>query len=414
MAALDDLRIDIRQLLTEHFRPDATVRSWWAALADAGLTAPNWPKPFGRGLSSEASRIVTEELVKAGAIAPPQGGVGMRMAGPTLLAHGTEEQKETYLWPLLRGEESWCQLFSEPGAGSDLPILSTKALLDGDEFVISGQKVWNSAADLASRGMLLARTNADVPKREGITFFLLDMDQPGVEVRPLRQMNGEASFCEVFMTEVRATHAEILGEIDAGWTVARTLVSVERGATSERAARGLIFLASGAIAGNLDRTVGEVLGTQEQGGTRFSGSAIPSRAMFQLAREAGPLSPTQRDGLVRYWVLTEVHKLNLQRARQQTGGTGAEGSIGKLMLGKICNASRDLSFSLLGPAATLAGDSAPYGGEIQTVGLSSPGVTIGAGTDEIQRNTMAERILGLPREEDPSANIPFKETTSAH
>ena len=170
MAALDDLRIDIRQLLTEHFRPDATVRSWWAALADAGLTAPNWPKPFGRGLSSEASRIVTEELVKAGAIAPPQGGVGMRMAGPTLLAHGTEEQKETYLWPLLRGEESWCQLFSEPGAGSDLPILSTKALLDGDEFVISGQKVWNSAADLASRGMLLARTNADVPKREGITL----------------------------------------------------------------------------------------------------------------------------------------------------------------------------------------------------------------------------------------------------
>jgi alkylation response protein AidB-like acyl-CoA dehydrogenase len=413
MDPLDQLRDDVRRLLDEAFRPELTVRSWWAALAEARLVAPSWPEPFGRGLGPQTARVVSEELARVGAIAPPQGGVGMRMAGPTLLAHGTPAQQEEYLWPLLRGEESWCQLFSEPGAGSDLPSLVTRAVADGDEFVITGQKVWNSAADLARRGMLLARTNPGLPKRDGITFFLIDMDQPGVEVQPLRQMNGEAHFCEVFLTEARVSARDVVGTIDGGWSVARTLVSVERGAATERAARGLLFLASGERAGQLDRTIGEVMATREEDTARFSGSAIPSRAMLELARERGELDPVQRDELVRYWMLTEVHKLNLQRARQRTGGTGAEGSIAKLMLGKICNASRDLSLSLLGPAATLAGASAPYDGELQVVGLSSPGVTIGAGTDEIQRNTMAERILGLPRQEDPSAAVPFSEIAQA-
>src|SRR6266508_3595276 len=183
----DSLRAEIRSWLAENWSLDITVREWWRRLADAGLSAPTWPPPYGRGYTPAAGRVVIEELAAAGTVAPPTGGVGMMLGGPTVLDHGSEEQKARLLPPLLRGEEAWCQLFSEPGAGSDLPSLATKAIEDGDGWSIEGQKVWNSGADIARRGLLLARTDPAAPKRNGITYFVLDMDQPGVEARPLRQ-----------------------------------------------------------------------------------------------------------------------------------------------------------------------------------------------------------------------------------
>ena len=409
--SIDELRSEVRSFLGAAWSEDITVREWWRRLADARLSAPTWPAPYGHGLPSAAGRAVTEELASAGVISPPLGHVGIRLAGPTLLEHGTDEQREALLPPLLRGEESWCQLWSEPGAGSDLPSLATRAELDGDEWVVNGQKVWNSGADLAQRGMLLARTDPDVPKHEGITYFIVDMDQPGIEARPLKQMNGEANFCEVFLTDARIPRDDIIGGLNKGWQVARTTMLYERVSATERPARGLVFLSSGPIAGQLDRLVGDVLASQETKQKRFSGSAIPARQVIKLAQERGVASDkVMRQSLARYYTLTEVHRYTGQRARAaaKQGRPGPEGSISKLALGHICKLSRDLSFAILGAHATLSGPDALYEGEVVTVGLSSPGVTIGAGTDEIQRNTLGERVLGLPREPEADRGVPYR------
>jgi alkylation response protein AidB-like acyl-CoA dehydrogenase len=343
-------------------------------------------------------------LASRGVIAPPIGNLGLRLAAPTLLAHASEEQLATYLPPLLSGEEAWCQLFSEPGAGSDLPSLSAQAVRDGDEWVINGQKVWNSAADVSRRGMLLARTDPSAPKRDGISFFVIDMAQPGVEVRPLRTMNDETAFCEVFLTDARVPAGDLIGRVDEGWTVARTTLGSERSSAGEAGHRNLITVTSGAEAGHLDRLTGDIVARGRS--NRFRSSALRSRDMIALARERGATDdPAIRQGLARYHTLTEVNRYTAQRARAaaKAGRSGAEGSISKLVLGQICNASRDLSFAILGADAMLDRPDGARDGELVRIGLSSPGVTIGAGTDEIQRNTIGERVLGLPRE--PNADV---------
>lgn len=400
------LREEVRDWLPANWSEDITVREWWRRLAEARLVAPSWPEPYGRGLSASESRAVTEVLANAGVIAPPIGNVGLRLAGPTLLEHADEHQLAEYLPPLLRGEEAWCQLFSEPGAGSDLPSLSARAINDGDDWVVNGQKVWNSAADVSRRGMLLARTDPDAPKRDGVTYFVVDMEQPGILVRPLRMMNGGADFCEVFLTDARVRSADVVGDVNRGWHVARTTLALERTTAADGGARGLVFVPSGAESGQLDRIVGDVVAAGTSPTARFKSSALRARQMIELARERGVVGDAHvRQGLARYYTLTEVHRLTQRRAMAtaRSGRPGAEGSVAKLALGRICNTSRDLSFSILGAAAMLAGDDAPHRGELSTIGLSSPGVTIGAGTDEIQRNTIGERTLGLPRE--PNADI---------
>ena len=400
------LRDEVQGWLGSNWDLDITVREWWRRLADAGYTAPTWPAPWGRSLSATDSRIITEELARAGAVAPPLGHVGMRLAGPAFLQHATSEQQDRYLTPLVRGEEAWCQLFSEPGAGSDLPGLSARAVRDGDTWFVSGQKVWNSAADTADHGMLLARTDPDAPKREGITFFAFDMQQPGVEVRPLRMMTGEAHFCEVFLTDARIAHTDVIGEVHRGWTVARTVLGLERSTATELAARGLVVVPSGEKAGQLDRTLRDVVAAHGRGAKPYTVSALRSRVMIDLARERGVTDdPLVRQELARYYTLTEVHRWNGARTKAElkAGKPAAVASISKIALGRICNLSRDLSLGMLGASALLTGTDAPQGGELVTMGLSSPGVTIGAGTDEIQRNTVGERVLGLPR--DPMGDI---------
>ncbi|MGH9048975.1 MAG: acyl-CoA dehydrogenase family protein, partial [Acidimicrobiia bacterium] len=230
MAVLTEelVRDEVRAWLKENWDPDLTVAQWWDRLAESGWAMPQWPEQwFGRGLPGNLARVVSEEIRAAGAIGAPSG-LGVLLAAPTILAHGTDEQKGRYLRPILNGEEGWCQLFSEPGAGSDLASLQCKAERDGDEWVVNGQKVWTSGAQIADLGMLIARTDPDAPKHKGITYFAIEMDQPGVEIRPLREMTGRALFNEVFFDDARVADAARIGGLNEGWAVANTTLANER------------------------------------------------------------------------------------------------------------------------------------------------------------------------------------------
>jgi alkylation response protein AidB-like acyl-CoA dehydrogenase len=315
---------------------------------------------------------------------------------------------------MLHGDEVWCQLFSEPAAGSDLPALATRAVRDGDAWVVDGQKVWNSSADVARRGMLLARTDPDRPKRDGITYFVIDMDQPGVEARPLRQMNGEAHFCEVFLTAARVAGDDVVGAVDDGWRVARTTMGFERAMVTARPARGLVSVPSGERVGQLDRLTGDVVEHARHRTTAaFTGNAVPSRRLLALARERGvERDPVIRDRLARYYTLTEISRftqLRVAAAARAGQPVGPEASIAKLAVSNICQASRDLTFALLGAHGMLDGADAPYDGALHTVALASFGTRIGGGTDEIQKNTLGERALGLPREPDVDRDVPWRD-----
>ena len=406
----NQLRDEVRTWVRQSWAEDITVREWWRRLQEERLVAPSWPAPYGRGWRAEDARTIIEELAAAGVIAPPQGTVGTTLAGPTLLEHGTPEQQARLLPPLLRGEEAWCQLFSEPGAGSDLAGLGTRAVRDGESFTVNGQKVWNSGADIADRGMLLARTDIDVPKHAGLTYLVLDMHQDGVEARRIRQMNGDAQFCEVFLTGARVSTADIVGSPGDGWRVAATTLRSERSMVASRAARGLVFVPSGGRAGFLDRMVGDVIADLPAART-FSGNAVPTRRLIELAQARGRNSdPHLRQQLVRYYTLTEISRITQLRARASGGRVGAgAASITKLGISRICHTSREVSFAVLGADTLLDADDAPFHGELQRVGLASLGTSIGGGTDEIQRNLLGERVLGLPREPQLDRDVAYRD-----
>src|SRR5439155_12736322 len=231
-------RDEVRGWVGGHWHPELSLREWRELLVDSGWACPSWPAEWlGRGLPPETDAIVEDELAAAGAVGTPMG-VGMGLAAPTMLAHGSDDLKARLLRPLVTGEHTWCQLFSEPGSGSDLAGLTTRAERDGDEWVVNGQKVWNTSAHHADYGVLVARTNWEAPKHRGITYFVLPMRQAGVEVRPLRQMNGYSSFNEVFLTDVRVPADNVVGEVDGGWAVALATLALERrGFAAPRAVR---------------------------------------------------------------------------------------------------------------------------------------------------------------------------------
>jgi alkylation response protein AidB-like acyl-CoA dehydrogenase len=397
--------------LEENWTPELTVRVWWGRLAADGWAMPRWPEGLGgRGLGAGDARAVARRLAAAGAVGPPTG-VGQTMGGPTVLAHGTDEQITALVPALADGTEAWCQLFSEPGAGSDLAGLSTSAVRDGDEWVVNGQKVWNSGAHLAARGLLLARTDPAVPKHDGISYFVIDMDQPGVEVRPLRQMNGESEFCEVFLTDARVRADRMIGAPGEGWRVAQTTLAYERAGVGASGAP-TVTVVPGALAGHLDRTCAEVLDAAARSSQRVvSGFVVGNGALQELARRAGRAEePVVRQGLARFKSMTEVNRFNGLRGRataSRTGRPGPEGSIAKLAMSTIARRSRELTFSLLGAEGMLAGDDAPGDGAYVDVALASFGASLGGGTDEIQRNVIAERTLGLPREPSVDKGRPF-------
>jgi alkylation response protein AidB-like acyl-CoA dehydrogenase len=392
-----------------------TVREWWRRLADSGLAFPAWPEGLGgSGASSGVARAVTGVLASRGVVGPPAGHVAATLAAPTLLEHGTPEQKAAFVRQIALGEAAWCQLFSEPGSGSDLASVGVRAVRDGDEWIVTGQKVWNSGADSADLGMLLARTDPDLPKHKGMTYFVIDMHQPGVEVRPLRQMNGASSFCEVFLTEARVRAGGVIGEVNGGWRVAQTTLFHERNSTAGGGMRGLIPARSGRD-GDLEMTVGEVVRRARKAASKrqspIRGGAIPAQAMLDLARQYGLAGdPATRQELARYVSQVRINGWTMRRIGAAGGRmTGADGSIAKLLTSRICQHSRDLSFHIVGAQGLLTGPDAPMAGDLATVGLASPGTRIGGGSDEIQLNVIAERALGLPREPFDDRDVPYRD-----
>ena len=393
-----------------------TVREWWRRLFDAGYAYPSWPAGMGgSGMSASDARVALGVLARNHVVAPPVGNVAATLAAPTLLEHGSPEQIEELVRPIALGEAAWCQLFSEPGSGSDLASIGARAVRDGDEWIVNGQKVWNSGADAADFGMLLARTDPDQPKHRGMTYFVIDMHQPGVVARPLKQMNGSSTFCEVFLTDARVRADRMVGELDGGWRVAQTTLFHERSMVPGAGGLAGLFPARSGAAGELDHTVGEIVERARRASqdrhSRVRGGAVPVKVMIELARAHGVAGDaTLRQALARYVSQVRVNGWTVRRIAAAAGHlTGADGSIAKVTTSRICQDSRDLSYRIVGAHGMLAGPESPMGGEMQTVALASPGIRIGGGTDEIQLNVLGERALGLPREPGDDRDVPYRE-----
>ncbi len=379
----DPRRADVRRWLAAH--PDPSGRD----LAEAGLVVPHWPAPFGRGADPETQLVIDDELRRAG-VRRPVNPIGIGWAGPTLLVAGTEAQRQRWLWPLLSGEDFWCQLFSEPGAGSDLAALRTTAVRRGDGWVVNGQKVWTSYAHIARWGILLARTDPAAPRHAGISYFVCPMDAPGIEIRPLIDMTGEHAFNEVFLTDVHIPDDHLVGPVHGGWELAKVTLGNERVSLSgEGALWGMGPTADDLVAG---------------------------------ARAAGGVAdPVLRQRLAGVW--SEGRVLSVLRLRTVSAilagrAPGPEASVRKAIADRHGQRVMELATDLAGPRALLggAGAAAPVGGAgppgaggtpagVWSRGfLFSPALTIGGGTAEVQRNIVAEKVLGLPR--DPVAPPP--------
>jgi alkylation response protein AidB-like acyl-CoA dehydrogenase len=390
---------------------NATVAEWWSRLATAGYSHPMLPVEMGgRGYSRDLAAAVSSALAAAGCVGPPNG-LGLMLAAPTIAAHGTPEQRARFIPRILDGSEAWCQLFSEPGAGSDLAGLSARAVLDGDEYVVSGQKVWTSAGAYAQWGMLLARTDPDLPKHQGITFFALDMTQPGVTVRPLREMTGHAMFNEVFLDDVRVPASNVIGGVNNGWAVANTTLSEERASLgSGGEAMGAGSALPGAVAGQLQRRVGEFLGVlQGVGGPTTNIGAVVRQLVALAAANGTAEHPAIRQELARLHSLDCLNTWNTARAQSGQASTGMEANLAKLLSGITTRLSREVACAVLGADAMLWGPTSPTGGEMQEMIVFSPAPSIYGGTDQVQRNIIGERGLGLPREPGDSRTTPFKD-----
>jgi len=409
----DSVRAEVRAFVAEAWDPALTVSSWWERLADAGWAVPTWPAAWlGRDLPRELGAVVTSELRARGAIGPPAG-LGMLLAGPTILAHGTDEQRARYLRPIVTGQAGWCQLFSEPGAGSDLASLQTRADRDGDEWIVNGQKVWTSGAGVADLGMLLARTNPDAPKHQGITYFCFPMDQPGVEVRPLREMTGRALFSEVFFDDARVADDAVLGGVDEGWIVANTTLAAERAGLGSGGggAGGSAF--PGHKGGMLDARAGDLAERTSRAGVQPAAFGRAFELLAGLADKLGRADdPVVRQRLAELYTLNEVGRmtaLRVKAARSTGRGPGPEANTAKLLMSRIARLARDLGPEVLGPEGLLVGPDTTGGGVAQELTLFAPAPSIYGGTDEIQKNIIGERVLGLPKEPGPDKHTPFRD-----
>jgi alkylation response protein AidB-like acyl-CoA dehydrogenase len=391
--ALEILGARIEQLIAECDPGTSSFEDLRRRQFDLGLAWIAFPEgEGGLALAPSLQRTIDARLREAGAKRPGAREVfGLTMAGPTIVTHGSEEQRLRFLRRMFTGDDSWCQLFSEPGSGSDLAGLSTRAFRDGDEWIISGQKVWNTLAHIADRGMLIARTDSSAPKHKGLTYFALDMHADGVEVRPLRQITGDAEFNEVYLTDVRVPDADRIGDVGDGWRVAMTTLSNERS------------------------TIGGGSGPPTQG----SGSIAEALRIWRS--EIRPHSPIDRDRLTQAWISAEVLRLTNIRASQnrKAGNPGPEGSIAKLMFAEVNKRIYELCVDLLGPSGQVDYDyslqrSEALGlvgpaGSARKMFLRSRANSIEGGTSEIQRNILGERILGLQGDIRTDKSIPWSE-----
>jgi alkylation response protein AidB-like acyl-CoA dehydrogenase len=363
---------------------------------------------WGKGWPRDLSMAVSEAVADHGAVGPPAG-LGYLLAAPTIVAHGNERQHREDLFRILSGQDAWCQLFSEPGAGSDLASLGTKAVRDGDEWTITGQKVWTSTAQLCNLGMLIARTAPDLPKHKGITYFKFNMQQPGVEIRPLREMTGRALFNEVFIDNARVHNDDIIGGLNNGWAAANTTLMAERTGLGTGGSGGAGNAFPGPIAGQLGNRAGEHVGQVRTGGTGGGGASAAQR-LVKLAQELGRNKDASvRQKLVRLYTLQQLGKFSALRAKSPSQRTGGEANIAKLMMSDLLRLQREVGNEIIGANGMVLGQDTPGGGLVQEVTLFSPGPSIYGGTDQVQRNIIGERVLGLPKEPGPPKETPFKE-----
>jgi len=392
---------DLDRWLAEHWDPDLTLEQWWARLADARLTVPHWPAEYlGAGASPHAAAEVIH-AARRNRLPGPPAGLGVMLAGPTLLEHGDDPQRRRYLPDIVYGRTNWCQLFSEPESGSDLASVRTRAIRDGDGWRVTGQKVWTSNGQLADFGMLLARTDDDAPRHRNLTWFVLDMDQPGIDVHPLREMTGRSLFTEVFIDGARVRPVDVVGGEGNGWAVARSTLRYERQSLSAGAAVGGV---PGRRGDMLSRRAG---GLVPSGASAASGTSVAMRhrafqTLVDVARERGQLSdPRVWDQLAELYVLERAAETLPQSRPLPLAGrprTDHRGSVGKLLGSRITTRARDIGMSLLGPDGLLFSGDRSLNGIVQELCLFAPAVSIYGGTDQIQKNVLAERALGLPRD----------------
>jgi alkylation response protein AidB-like acyl-CoA dehydrogenase len=368
----DPRRVAVREWISQHSNPSAEE------LAVAGYVAPHWPRPYGLGADPLNQLIIDQELQRAN-ISRPSNPIGIGWAGPTILFAGTIEQQQKYLPNLLSGAEYWCQLFSEPESGSDLASLRTRAELDGDEWVINGQKIWTSGAQDAKFGILLARTNPDAPKHKGITYFICPMDSPGIEIRPIKSMAGAKSFNEVFFTDVRITTANVVGEVNDGWRLAKVTLGNER-----------VSLSTGGVLWGHGPTALDVIElVREMGGVK---NQVMRQKIAQIYTEH---------------VLLEIIRMRTLTQRLRGAQPGPESSIRKIIADEHGQHVMSLARELIGADALLTGVISESKKTLQNHAwysgyMFSQALTIGGGTGEVQRNILGERVLGLPHEPNPT------------
>jgi alkylation response protein AidB-like acyl-CoA dehydrogenase len=393
-----DVRAEVRAWLAANWDPEMSLVVWRNKLVDSGWGMPQWPEAwYGRGLPLGLVRTVEEEFARIDAVGVAKSGVRL-LAAATLLEHGTDRQKERFLRRILTGEDTWCQLFSEPGSGSDLAGATTRADLHGDYWLINGQKVWNTSAHHADHGLLLARTDWDAPKHEGLSYFVIDIKQPGVDVQPLKQMNGHASFNQVFFTDAQVPAENLIGRIGEGWKVAMTTLAHER-----RGADGLSAPARrGVRTGRIYEEERRELETANQPYKWYPQRTGRVDLILERAKETGAnRDPHVRQEIAKLMILAKSAEWTARRARaaqQQGRPQGPEGSLGKLAASHVARAAAHVHTLMTGTDALLTGPGSPRNGIIAEILVSVPAISIAGGTDEIQRNIIAERVLDLPKE----------------
>ncbi len=410
--AVPEIEDLVRSWIEDNWDPNLTLGEWWQRLADSGFAHPMLPtNAGGKGWSQGQHMRAMRAIASADVVGPPPG-LGYMLAAPTIAEHGTAEQIERYIPPILNGREAWCQLFSEPVAGSDLAGLQTRATADGDEWLISGQKVWTSQGNYADLGMLIARTDPDLPKHRGLSYFAMPMLQDGVDVRPLREMTGRTFFSEVFMDNARVGSHALIGQRGDGWRIANTTLAVERASIGGGSA-GFAMAVPGSRADQFDRRVGDIVerSKKKKGGGYAPGVGSKLFERYrQLAQRLGRTAdPVLRQEMIVLYSLLQVNRLNIHRGRERSQRTGGEGNIAKLMDSEINRQFRDVSLRIIGADGMLAARSSQTDPTIAEVVLNAQGPPIYGGTDQIQRNILGERVLGLPKEPGPEKNTPFSQ-----
>jgi alkylation response protein AidB-like acyl-CoA dehydrogenase len=380
-------------------RSDAFIEK----VIDAKLAAPSWPVEwFGRGVSPDAGQVVAQEFAKVGA--PGAGQDITNLWANTVLAFGSNALRTEQIRDLMLGRTNMCLLYSEPGAGSDLAGIQTKAERDGDEWIINGQKVWTSGGRNADFAFLIARTDWDVPKHRGISFFFLPMKQPGVEVRALRQATGDSRFNEVFLTNARVSQANMLGDLGQGWSVLQTALAYERAVMGESTRRRKQTDPQKAIKDAVRSADDE------------ASAPIPDLSLVDLAQETGRNTDlVMRQQLMALHSLVQVNKWNGQRAKAELeqGTSSSIVSLGKLAMSRILHTAGSLQAELLGAEAMIGAPDSARSGDATYAMLNAFFTSIGGGTDQIQRNIIGERVLGLPREPEVGKGVAFREVRQA-